>query len=236
MLHPYNILYPTQHQTVESDPYFKAFKKYLGATEEIIVANRANVKQGRIIIPCHIVDIDDDNFMFADRDDINISSIVSQVSFNGEWVLSDLEDSISKEHDFYQMVNDIVFVVCKAEPIIYHSTVTGDLSADGVFFLQSTSEKIATISNLVLQSSISFEEKIVEIQDNIVTTDKRIIKLNHIDMFHYSVDDVVVKGVFFDPVATVSNSDGYIEISLPSDKMYLKEHLNFQTNIYFKEV
>ena len=233
MLRPYNILKPIFYEALNDDEYIVDCDTRIREEESIIDLNTESVKEGKIIIPTFLKDVDASTFSIYDAFGTNVTSELSRIEGDSGWEDVSFGDTISNADPLYSLIGFPVFAVQDIPEIIYNRTLTGSAHHDGIMLSKTYYDRLEYLYNSRFGSSrpdtdetvVSFDQGTGELVTDITTR-----TLSFPLSATIAVNDVLPADEFIDKVINISPQPPYINVTIKKEYGYLQRLLSFDSN------
>ena len=233
MLHPYNILFPYEYEALSEDVYLTSMMSRIKSFSMIINSNTKTVKNGVIILPCTIQDIDSNTFIFIDGLGNKINTEITKARIDNSWVDVSYTGPIDNTDSIYSTKGSVVFLQFKIEPVLYNKTITGTAKTDGKMFSLTYYERLEFLYNSRLGCKYVLEDQDVKSFDK--TTGKMVTSIGEYTLEFplstlYKADDKIPKNTFIDKAVSLVLDPPYIKVVIKKDYSYIRKIFTFDSN------
>ncbi len=233
MLRPYNILKPITFEALNNDDYIVDCGARILGEESIIDLNTESVKEGKIIIPAFMKDVDASTFSIHDAFGVDITTEISKVENEVDWEDVSFAGPVDNTNTLYSLLGSVFYVVQDISEILYNRTLTGSAHYDGVMLSNTYYERLEYLYNSRFGSTrpdvdeivVSFNQGTGELVTDITTR-----TLSFPLSVTLSVDDVLPAGEFIDKVINISMDPPYVKVTIKTEYGYLRRLLSFDSN------
>lgn len=233
MLHPYNILEPITFEALNNDEYIIDSGYRIMEEEDIINLNTESVKEGKIILPVIIKDIDASTFFICDAFGVDITSSVSRVEMTEGWEDISLSSPADNSDPIYSLAGTPFYVVQDIPEVLYNRTFAGSPHYDAVMLSNTYYERLEYLYNSRFGSSRPDTEEVVISFDQTtgeLVTDVTTRVLSFPLSVELEIDDILPAGEFIDKVVSISMVSPYVNVTIKSEYGYLRKLLSFDSN------
>ena len=233
MLHPYNILRPIVYEALNNDEYIVECGTRIIVEESIIELNTESVKDGKIIIPTFLKDVDASTFAIYDAFGTNITSEISRIEVDEVWQDVTLGTTILNTDPLYALMGTPVIVVHDIPEVLYNRTLTGSAKYDGTLLSKTYYDRLEYLYNSRFGSTRPDVEEIVvsfDQETGVLVTDITTRTLSFPLSATLLVDDVLPAGEFIDKVINISLEPPFVNVTIKSVYGYLQRLLSFDSN------
>ena len=233
MLHPYNILKPIIYEALNEDEYIVECDDRILSEESIVELNTESVKDGKIIIPCFLKDVDASTFCICDAFGTDITTEISRIEGDSGWEDVSFGATIDNTDPLYSLIGSPVFVVHDIPAVLYNRTLTGTAQYDGTMLSNTYYDRLEYLYNSRFGSSRPSVEEVVVSFDQAtgeLVTDTTTRTLSFPLSVELDVDDVLPADVFIDKVIGISLQPPYVNVTIKKEYGYLQRLLSFDSN------
>ncbi len=233
MLHPYNILKPITFEALNNDEYIIDSGDRIMGEEDIINLNIDSVKEGKIILPVIIKDIDASTFFICDAFGVDITAEVSRIETSEGWEDISLSSPIDNSEPIYSLAGTPFYVVQDIPEVLYNRTFTGSPHYDAVMLSETYYKRLEYLYNSRFGSSRPDTEEIVisfDQETGDLVTDIKTRVLSFPLSATLEVDDVLPAGEFIDKVVNIAMVPPYVNVTINAEYGYLRKLLSFDSN------
>jgi len=233
MLSPFNVVYPYVHELFKDDSYVADTSALILSHEAFVDTNKGLTKNGEVIIPCTIKDVDDNTYIFTDGLGNEIAETVIEVNYGDGWVQIGAAGPFQKSDAVYSSGKKIIFVHLRIEDMLYNKSLCGSHSIDAHMFSLVYYERLEFLYNSRVGSTLITEDSTVVSYDSstgVLELDTGTHTLIYTECCTLQENDIVPAMTFVDKPIEIVFDPPYVSVRLKREYSHLRRILRFDSN------